>query len=388
MNAPAALPVMIVANSLHNGGAERFTSRLMCGLSPERISVRLVLLRDEVGYELPEGVPLEVLGYRSARDLPRTVIRLGRLIKRHSPTVILGTGTAVNTVIGLALKTKRHRPAWVARVDTNPFRKDLRLRRMVLRRLYPLADAIVSNSRGLKDALVRSHPKERGRIHCIYNPVDFDQLDTMAQAPAPWSPSGQGPVLVTVGRAVAGKGWDFLLEVFGNLGASRPAELVFCGDGPLLEKLRTIANRMRSSARIHFLGQCDNPFPIVSQADLFLLGSEAEGLPNALIEAQGLGICAVSSRCDYGPDEIVVHGKTGLLVDCHDRSQWSRAIASLLSDHGLRTSMGAKARKVSRSRFDAVRRCRQWQELLLSFGARQGATGRHNSNHKYKPEVL
>lgn len=388
MIASTALPVMIVANSLHGGGAERFASRLVCGLSTDRISVRLVLLRNEVVYELPESVPIEVLGYRSIRDLPKAVIRLRRLIKRHSPAVILGTGTAVNTVIGLALKAIKHRPAWVARVDTNPFRKDLRLRRMVLKRLYPLADAIVANSRGLKDALAGSHPRERERIRWIYNPVDFEQLDRLAQSPAPWSPSGEGPVLVTVGRAFEGKGWGFLLDVFENLRLSKPAELVFCGDGPLLEKLKTRAGRMRSGARIHFLGHCSNPFPIVSQADLFLLGSEAEGLPNALIEAQGMGICAVSNSCDYGPDEIVAHGKTGLLVDCHDRAQWSRAIDALLSDDALRASMGTHARKMNRSRFDALRRCRQWQELLLLVGARQETTGSRNSNHTNEPGVL
>jgi N-acetylgalactosamine-N,N'-diacetylbacillosaminyl-diphospho-undecaprenol 4-alpha-N-acetylgalactosaminyltransferase len=381
MDSSAALPVMIMANSLHHGGAERFTSRLISGLDPEMVSVRLVLLRDEISYPLPEAVPVEILGYQSFKDLPKAIYRLRRLFNRCSPAVVLGTGSAVNTVIGFTLKTLSCRPAWVARMDTNPFRRDLMLRRIVLRRWLPLADALVANSKGLKDALVRWYPKARHKIHCIYNPVDFNRLDGQAGEPADWSPAGDGPLLVTVGRASHVKGWEFLLEVFAQLVTSKPAELLFCGDGPLLGELKEKARQMKLQSRVHFPGHRDNPFSIFPQADLFLLASEAEGLPNALIEAQGLGLCAVSSRCDYGPDEIVIHGRTGLLVDGHDASQWLAAINKVLSDDGLRKRMGTKARQMVRPRFDAQRRCRQWQELLLRVANQaEGPDGASSAN--------
>ncbi len=377
MTTSAAIPVIIMSNSLHHGGAERFTSRLICGLERERVSVRLVLLRDEISYGLPEDVPVDVLGYRSLRDLSRTVFSLRRLLKEHSTAAIVGTGTAVNTVIGLTLRTLKQRPAWIARVDTNPFRRDLKLRHMALGRLYPLADAIVANSKGLKDALARFYPKARNKIICIYNPVDFEHLEREAQAPAQWSPSREEPLLVTVGRAHPGKGWRFLIEILKRLLPNTPCELVLCGDGPLLAQIKEKVVQMKMEGRIHLLGHCDNPFAILSRADLFLLGSEAEGLPNALIEAQGLGLCAVSNRCDYGPDEIIVHGQTGMLVDCHNSSQWVSAIRKLLSDDALRRRMGAKAKKMIQVRFDAQRRCRQWQDLLLGVSEKKRRFVKH-----------
>ncbi len=376
MTTPAAIPVMIMGNSLHQGGAERFTSRLICGLQRERLSIRLVLLREEISYDLPEDLPLDVLGYQSGKDLPKAVMGLRRLMKRHQPAVILGTGSAVNTVIGLALKTMGHRPAWIARIDITLFRRGLKLRRMVLGRLLPSADVIVANSKGLRDELTRTYPKIRHKISCIYNPVGFEQLDRHAQEPARWPPSRKLPLLATVGRAHPSKGWEFLLEVFGHLHASIPCELVMCGDGPLLEELRAKTQQMTSGRRIHLLGHCDNPFAILARADLFLLASEAEGLPNALIEAQGLGVCAVSNRCDHGPDEIIVHGETGMLVDGHNASQWLAAIRKLLSDNALRERMGVKARKIVRMRFDARRRCQQWQDLLLSVSEQNQRSGK------------
>lgn len=381
MSSSVAVPVMVMGNSLHHGGAERFASRLICGLQRDRMSLRLVLLRDEISYDLPADVPLDVLGYRSVKDLPKAVMGLRRLLQHHQPAVILGTGTAVNTVIGLALKALHHRPAWIARIDTNPFRKDLKLRTMMMGRLIPSADAIVANSKGLKDALARAYPKVRHKLTCIYNPVDFDQLDSDAQLPAQWSPSSKAPLLVTVGRAHSTKGWAFLMEIFGQLQSFIPCELVMCGDGPLLEKLRVRAGQMNSGERIHLVGHCDNPFAIFPRADLFLLASEAEGLPNALIEAQGLGLCAVSNRCDFGPDEIVVHGQTGLLVDGGNHSQWLAATKKILGDDGLRKQMGAKAKKMIRTRFDARRRCRQWQDMLLRVAQQKKKSFRRHTDN-------
>lgn len=376
MNTSAAVPVMVVSNSLHHGGAERFTSRLIGGLHGGQVAVHLVLLRDEISYDRPEDISVDILGYQSAGDFPKAVFGLRRLVQQRSPAVILGTGTAVNTVIGLALKTLKQRPAWVARVDTNPSRRDLRIRHLILGRLYPLADAIVANSKGLKDALARFYPKQRHKISWVYNPVDFDRLDREAQAPLQWTIPADEPLLVTVGRAHSAKGWSFLIEVFEQLISSIPCQLVMCGDGPLLEDLKKRVGRMQLGKRIHLIGHCDNPFAILSRSDLFLLGSTAEGLPNALIEAQGLGCCAVSNRCDFGPDEIIVHGQTGLLVDCHNRSQWVAAMKKLLVDSAVRERMGAKAKKMVRNRFDARRRCRQWQDLVLRIAERKlGAHG-------------
>ena len=78
MNTSAAIPVMIMGTSLHHGGAERFTSRLICGLQRNRISIHLILLRAEICYEVPEDVPIDTLGYSSVKDLPKAVFGLRR----------------------------------------------------------------------------------------------------------------------------------------------------------------------------------------------------------------------------------------------------------------------------------------------------------------------
>ena len=101
------------------------------------------------------------------------------------------------------------------------------------------------------------------------------------------------------------------------------------------------------------------------QADLFLMSSDHEGLPNALIEAQGLGIPAVSTRCPHGPGEIIVDGVTGLLAPVGDATSLAAAVVDLLSDPDRLQQMGERSRAEARDRFAAPRVARMWEELLL-----------------------
>ena len=366
---PDPVRVFILSNSLNTGGAERFAESLLKGLDRRRARPRLVLLRDDIGYSLPRDVPVDVLGYRSAKDLPKAVLGLRRLIRKAAPHVLVGVGTSGNVVIGLALLALKRRPAWIAGVDTNPNRRDLRLRMKLLGRLYPMADTVVACSVGMQKTLKAHFPKEKDKIECLFYPTDFETIDRAAGRNPAWTRiSGGPPMLVTVGRAHRVKRWDLLLDAAAIVLKTRPVQLVFCGDGPLLEELKAKARGMNIHNHIHFPGHCSNPFSILRQADLFLLSSDAEGLPHALIEAQGLGLCAVSTRCEFGPDEIIGDGQTGLLVDVGNAGQMARAILALTENASLRTRMGAKARERVRERFDFRRRCQDWEDLIVRSG--------------------
>jgi len=357
--------VLILSNSLNIGGAQRFAGYLLKGLDRRRIQPRLVLLQNDIGYDLPKDVPVQVLGYGGAGDLPKAIWKLHRLIRQTGPHVVLGVGTAVNVVIGLTVLFLRQRPAWIARVDTNPGRKDIRFRTYLLRWLYPLANVIVANSAGLQRAMRVHYPKQAHKVTRIFNPVDFEALDTLVQERPHWIRKDGTPSLVTVGRAFGVKRWDLLLEAVARVLKTTQVQLICCGGGPLLSGLKDKARRLNIQQQVHFPGHCPNPFPILAQADLFVLSSEAEGLPYALIEALGLGLGVISTRCDYGPDEIIEDGKTGLLVEVGNVDQMAQAIRTLAGNKPLRTRMGLKARDRVRARFDFRRRCRQWEDLIV-----------------------
>lgn len=354
----ARLQVLFVSNWIGGGGAERFVSNALQHLDASRFDLHLCLFRAVLGYPVPEGVALEVLSPAAAFrpwQLPSLVLGLARLIDRQRPDVVLSAYSYPSAVVGSALRIARHAPRWVARVASNPEWHERGARRAVMRRLYRRADLVLVNSEGLGRAFAAIYPFAADRIRHQPNPTDFARIDALAgPRPAP----GARPLLVAVGRLRGEKRVDLLLDALARLGDAG-VELVLCGDGPQRAALERRAARLGLAGRVRFLGFDPNPFPWMLRADLFVLASDHEGSPNALIEAQGLGVPAVATDCPFGPAEIVAPGRTGWLVPPGDAGRLAAALAEALRDRARLRAMGAAARERVRERFAAGPACRR-----------------------------
>jgi len=174
--------------------------------------------------------------------------------------------------------------------------------------------------------------------------------------------------LLWVGRLGPQKRPDLALESVAILRAHRPeldVRLWMCGTGPWRARIERQAAALGLGDAVRILGFQDNPFVLMRAADLLLSTSDFEGLPNALIEAQGLGLPAVATRCPYGPAEVVEEGSTGLLVPPGDAQALAEGAGAILADPGRRAAMGAAAAARARERFGLERLLPRWQELLV-----------------------
>lgn len=346
----------MVSGSLAGGGAERVTSTLLAHLDRERVDPALCLLRGPVAFDAPADVPITILDKDRPWHLPRTVLRLRRLIETTRPDVVLSTIAFVNLVTGAALRTLRDAPPWIARIGSPPGRAD-RWMTTPLRRLYASAAVLLANSRCVAEEIQRTYAPSPDRVAVCHNPTDFTAIDRAAGDACPSDP----PVILSVGRLARVKRADLLLGAFARVRARRPCELWFCGDGPLRAELE---RRAAPIGGVRFLGYRDNPYPLMRQATLFALTSDHEGLPNALIEAQGLGLPAVATRCRCGPDEIIDDDVTGILAPTGDVGRIAGAIERILDDGALHASMAAEARRRTRERFSPAALVRRLEEIL------------------------
>jgi glycosyltransferase involved in cell wall biosynthesis len=87
-----------------------------------------------------------------------------------------------------------------------------------------------------------------------------------------------------------------------------------------------------------------NPFPFISQADVFVLPSRKEGFPIVLLEAMALGRACVATDCPTGPRELLGENEHGLLVPPQDPNSLAEALMHALSEPALRARLGASAR--------------------------------------------
>jgi N-acetylgalactosamine-N,N'-diacetylbacillosaminyl-diphospho-undecaprenol 4-alpha-N-acetylgalactosaminyltransferase len=363
--------LLVVTHSLSWGGAERFASVLLGALDRRRFAPEACLVSERATtYELPGDVPVHRLGYRRAADLPRTVLRLRRLLASGGFDLALSNVLKTNALTGAALAGLGRPPRWVARVGLAPGRGDPVWARAGARAVYPRAAALVANSEKMAAALAERHPRLAGRVRHLPNPIDFDRIDELAaERPsaaiaALLEEFGRAPLLLALGRLTRQKRPDLALEVLARIRERCDARLIWCGDGPLHSCAERQATRLGVASAARFPGFVANPFSLFRRADLFLLTSDFEGLPNALIEAQGLGVPAVATRCPFGPDEIVEDGITGRLAPPGSAAALAEAAVELLGDPERRRTMGAAAATAARDRFMTARVVPRWATLL------------------------
>ncbi|MEM1227820.1 MAG: glycosyltransferase [Planctomycetota bacterium] len=356
--------LMVVSTTLSTGGAQRFTSNLLHCLDRESFEPSLALLRPEIEYPLPNDVRVHHLGYRGARSFVSTAGRLRRLVEREMPVVVLSNITATNLISGLALRFARHRPRWVARAGSNARMHDGHLRRLLAAWLYRRVDLLVANSQGLATELASCSTVRQNRIAVIGNLTDVQRIERLAAEPGEFSYHGDAPLLVAVGRLDRQKRYDVMLEAFARVRQATDAHLWICGEGPERDRMRAQITRLNLQENVELLGFCNNPYALMHRADLFVMCSDHEGLPNALIEAQCLGLPAVSTNCPHGPSEIIVEGETGLLVPVRDPRAMAQGIVSLLEARDVLKTSRDRIRVSARGRFSDVAIRRKWEEVL------------------------
>jgi glycosyltransferase involved in cell wall biosynthesis len=199
------------------------------------------------------------------------------------------------------------------------------------------------------------------RVALCYHGV---ALDRFPPPPARWEMNdGSDPAnpvtILSVGRAVAKKGYDDLLAALALLPKGLNWRLVHIGGGALAKQLKKEAARLGLADRIEWRGSCPQPDVLAAYraADLFVLAAKVapdgdrDGLPNVLVEAQSQALACVSTRLS-GIPELIDDGATGLLVRPGDREALAVVLARLIADPALRARHGAAGETRVRTAFD------------------------------------
>jgi glycosyltransferase involved in cell wall biosynthesis len=209
------------------------------------------------------------------------------------------------------------------------------------------ADLIVANSRAVADDVIRREGVDPARIRIIRNgvvvPPPPDETRRRA-ARAALGVGADGPVVGCVGTFKRGKGQDQVVAVMAALARRRPdAWLVLVGDGPERTAVELQA-REAGLERVRFLGLVPDARTLYDGFDVVVSASDAEGLPNVLLEAAAAGRPIVATAAG-GTSEIVVDGETGLLVPVGDVAGLGRALGRLVDDRALADRLGGAARE-------------------------------------------
>jgi len=329
---------------MESGGSERQTLNLLRGLDRSIIDPNLYLLyRDG---QLLDDVPndVTVTDFWNLHKKPKFNVpgRISKMQVRHLSETIRAQRAEViyDRLFHMALvagpAARRTRVGRVATIVSPPAqdlmtseRRFVWLKRIALARSYRSADRLIAVSQGTADDAAKFYKIDISKFEVVHNPIDIDRVDRLKQEPWEGLPMrSDRRTILSIGRLSEEKGHQTLLEAVAHLirNSVFQVELHLIGDGPLRYALEQQAVLLGIRAHVVFHGQLANPFPLLRQAELFVLPSFYEGLPNALLEAMACEVPTLVSDCPGGIQDATSNGKLSRLVPIGDAIAMSNAI--------------------------------------------------------------
>jgi len=234
----------------------------------------------------------------------------------------------------------------------------------LLTRLYTVLERLAA---GWADVIICVSPEEKkaarklglvddSKLRLIENgvtvpPVDADLQPEDGDLRRQLGIPGSASVIGTAGRCTKQKGQEFLIRASALVSKKRDnAVFVIVGDGKSRTSEEALVRRLGLDGKVLFLDPRDALDEFFRAIDIFVMPSLWEGLPYALLEAMGHGLCIVATRVG-GMEQAVTDGVSGLLVPPGDAEALSRAIIRLLDRPDARAELGAKARATISQRF-------------------------------------
>lgn len=354
---------LFVIPTLASGGAERVVSVLSGAISRNGYSVSVIKY-----YECPEEYPMDSgvhvvnLSGGGREDYLRLsywekIRRLRLHLKNEAPMFVIPFLYTVSRAVSLASLGLHITVLQTIRIDpaSAPTSK---IHRMI-------RDYIVSHS---KCSFVQNEKQKayfykcRDKVHVLFNPVSESLFGT--------NPSFDNRLfsVCAAGRLEKQKNFRLLIDAFCNaFPQDGEAILKIYGDGSLRGELSNYISQLGRQNTILLMGRTEHIEKAYESSDLFVLSSDFEGMPNALIEAMACGLPCISTDCPTGPSDLIEDEKNGLLVPMKDVNAMSNAIRKMYSERGKAIEMGRKARETIRQKCDADAIAKRMIEICESI---------------------
>ncbi|MDD2671887.1 MAG: glycosyltransferase [Syntrophales bacterium] len=228
---------------------------------------------------------------------------------------------------------------------------------------------IVTVSEQLRKDLILEYDLPAGRIKVILNGINaerFRRPECREKTRLSMGIENGGVLIGHIARLVPLKNQKFLITIFGELKKIHPeVRLAIAGGGPLMNELRSFAEKERLSGDVLFLGERRDIPEILSALDLFILPSLTEGISITLLEAMAAGVPVVASRVG-GNEEIIEHGRSGILISPDEPRAWIEHIGMLLRNESERIRLAEAAGGTVRKRFSTSAMAEEYEHVYLS----------------------
>jgi glycosyltransferase involved in cell wall biosynthesis len=384
--------VVFSIGAMHGGGSERQILLLLRHLNRQQFEPLLYLIYKSgpLLSQVPSDVPVTSFDARvnaSRIYLPglmhsRRVQDYSRFLKEVNADVSYDR-TFLMTLISAAGAHKAGVPN-VSTIVTDPETgfapvagRFQWFKRRMLHRLYNNSTQVLAVSDGAREAAIRFYGIQPDRIAALQNGVDIawiEQQATQAIHNDWWTDARRVATasrvfrIVTAGRLNPQKGFHLLIEAvaavrqrFQNI----EFRLAVLGEGPQRKNLEQQIADLNLQQTVHLTGFQDNAIPWYRSADVFVLPSLIEGMPNVLLEAMACGTPVISSDCHSGPAEILAGGRYGRLVSAGNALELHEALAAMLMNPSQPQQVAAEAKSHVADHWSAQTAAKRLEQIFL-----------------------
>lgn len=322
------------------GGQERRVLSEMVGMR-ERGYRQLLACRSNsvIGQEAKaKGISVVNLPFAGKFDIA-SIRGLVRLIRAEGIDLV-STHSGIDSWVG-AIAAR-----WAGVLVVRTRHLNLPLKRNLLNFVHYLPHAVVTCGEVMRQNLVeRGFPPSD--VVSIPTGIDFDSFRsplTREQARSKFELRQDSFAVVMVGIIRGVKRHEVALRAFEQFRRTHPqARLLLAGDGPMSSDMQRLADELSLAEAISFLGHRDDVPDLLAAADCFLLSSRSEGVPQAITQALGCGLAVVATAVG-GVPELVIDGRTGLLVAAESPPQMAAALGRVADDETLARALGQAGR--------------------------------------------
>lgn len=357
--------VMLVIPRMTNGGAERVMATLANELAKRNYKVRIITLTSEESfYKLSSDVEIIGANYEfnkksflkrnidlvinGLKSIPYLYIQ----IKKWQPEIMISFLTHT-IILSILMKVFFSEMQLIVSERNEPRRRSWPTR-FITKYVYTLADDIVCQSREVATFFPEY---AQSKIKIIENPINEEALPDVF-------PERRKKVIVGVGRLFEQKNFSLLIDSFSDLTQVFPEyKLEIYGEGPLRETLQQKIDNLGLEDKIMLMGVKKNVMKYVADAELFVMSSNYEGFPNALVEAMASGLPVISTDFSTGVAREIIKKENGLIVPVNDRAALSAAIKDILTEDKMREKMGKENQKI-RENLSVKKITDKWVEIF------------------------
>ena len=353
--------ILFCIDSLTKGGAERVVSNLANYLSAKEHTVKIVTFLDSAPqYELDKKIKFISIAGEGNRfqKLKNRTKSLKKEYASFNPDIILSFLPYASLVALLANRTLHKKIIVSVRNDPKIEYRSLKYKYLKAF-LYPMADGFVMQTEEMKDYFSK---KIQSKAVVIANPINEIFIKN-------YYSGEREKVIVTVGRLYKQKNHKLLIDAFSKLpNQFHDYKLCIYGEGYLRKKLEQYIDKNGLKERVFLPGKVQDVPKAIKKAACFVLTSDYEGMPNALMEAMALGLPVISTDCPCGgPRYLIKNRINGILVKEKDVNGISNAIKMILSDQVLAEKMGKEAATIAKT-LSPAKVNKKWEDYLFKIG--------------------